>query len=106
MSYLVLLLAGVFEAAWAYTLKISEGMTRLVPAGLTVVFMGLSLWLLSVAMKDLPLSIAYPVWTGVGAIGAALFGIIVLGEPTSALKWASMVCVLGGIAGLTVAGAH
>lgn len=106
MEYIILLFAGLFEAAWAYTLKISEGMTRLIPAGLTVVFMALSVWLLSQAMKGMPLSIAYPIWTGIGAIGAALFGVLVLGEPATALKFASIFLILGGIFGLSLSGAH
>ena len=81
-------------------------MTRLIPAGLTVIFMALSVWLLSQSMKGLPLSVAYPVWTGIGAIGAALFGVLVLGEPATALKFASIFLILAGILGLSLSGAH
>ena len=80
MHMLILAIAGLFEAAWSYTLKLSEGMSRLAPAALTVVFMELSVYLLSVAMRNLPLSVAYPVWTGIGAVGSAALGFVVLGE--------------------------
>lgn len=106
MHMLILAVAGLFEAAWSYTLKLSEGMSRLAPAALTVVFMGLSVYLLSVAMRNLPLSVAYPVWTGIGAIGSAALGFVVLGEPVTALKAGSIVLILGGIVGLSVAGGH
>ncbi|MGM7375808.1 DMT family transporter, partial [Acinetobacter baumannii] len=70
----ILILAGVFEVIWAYSMKMSEGFTRLTPSIITVVFMILSVVLLSISMKTLPLGTAYTVWTGIGAIGSYLVG--------------------------------
>lgn len=75
MAWAILILAGVFEVIWAYSMKMSEGFTRLTPSIITVVFMILSVVLLSISMKTLPLGTAYTVWTGIGAIGSFLVGI-------------------------------
>ncbi|HCU41478.1 MAG TPA: QacE family quaternary ammonium compound efflux SMR transporter, partial [Acinetobacter nosocomialis] len=75
MAWAILILAGVFEIIWAYSMKMSEGFTRLTPSVITVVFMILSVVLLSISMKTLPLGTAYTVWTGIGAIGSFLVGI-------------------------------
>ncbi len=81
MAWAILILAGVFEIIWAYSMKMSEGFTRLTPSVITVVFMILSVVLLSISMKTLPLGTAYTVWTGIGAIGSFLVGIFFLHEP-------------------------
>lgn len=78
MAWAILILAGVFEVIWAYSMKMSEGFTRLTPSVITVVFMILSVVLLSISMKTLPLGTAYTVWTGIGAIGSFLVGIFFL----------------------------
>ncbi len=78
MAWAILILAGVFEIIWAYSMKMSEGFTRLTPSVITVVFMILSVVLLSISMKTLPLGTAYTVWTGIGAIGSFLVGIFFL----------------------------
>ncbi|MGS5758026.1 DMT family transporter, partial [Acinetobacter baumannii] len=78
MAWAILILAGVFEVIWAYSMKMSEGFTRLTPSIITVVFMILSVVLLSISMKTLPLGTAYTVWTGIGAIGSFLVGIFFL----------------------------
>lgn len=84
MAWIVLVLAGIFEVVWAYSMKMSEGFTRFVPSVITLIFMVLSFALLAYAMRTLPLGTAYTIWTGIGAVGSFLLGIFVLGEPTSA----------------------
>lgn len=81
MAWLILILAGMFEVIWAYSMKLSEGFTKLVPSIITIIFMILSIILLSISMRSLPLGTAYTVWTGIGAIGSFLLGILFLHEP-------------------------
>ncbi|HLF30085.1 MAG TPA: quaternary ammonium compound efflux SMR transporter SugE [Xanthomonadales bacterium] len=100
MPWLVLFLAGLFEVAWAVGLKYSEGFSRLWPSLGTIVAMGMSLWLLGVAMKSLPLGTAYAVWVGVGAAGTVMMGIILLGEPANPARLISVGLILAGIIGL------
>jgi len=83
MKWIVLILAGLFETGWAIGLKYTEGFTRLRPTLWTVLAMGISLWLLGVAMKTLPVGTAYSVWVGVGAVGTVILGIILFGEPAN-----------------------
>lgn len=103
MNWLVLVLAGLFEIAWAVGLKYSEGFTRLWPSVGTIVAMLISLGLLGIAMKSLPLGTAYAVWVGVGAVGTAILGIILFGEPADALRLLSLGLILAGIVGLKLA---
>jgi quaternary ammonium compound-resistance protein SugE len=103
MSWFILILAGLFEVAWAVGLKYTEGFTRLWPTVGTVVAMLASIWLLGIAMKDLPLGTAYAVWVGVGAIGTAILGIVLLGEPANAGRLVSLGLILAGIIGLKLA---
>lgn len=103
MSWFILILAGLFEVAWAVGLKYTEGLTRLWPTVGTVVAMLASIWLLGIAMKDLPLGTAYAVWVGVGAIGTAILGIVLLGEPANAGRLVSLGLILAGIIGLKLA---
>lgn len=103
MAWFLLLLAGLLEVVWAFALKASEGFTRPVPSAVTIVGAGASFWLLALAMRDLPLGTAYAVWTGIGALGAFVVGILVLGEGAGALRLASATLILAGIVGLKIA---
>ena len=103
MSWLILFLAGLFEVAWAVGLKYTEGFTRLWPSLGTGVAMLVSIWLLAVAMKDLPLGTAYAVWVGVGAVGTAILGIVLFNEPANAGRLVSLALILAGIIGLKLA---
>lgn len=97
MAWAILILAGVFEIIWAYSMKMSEGFTRLTPSVITVVFMILSVVLLSISMKTLPLGTAYTVWTGIGAIGSFLVGILFLHEPIGAMRMIAAVLIVSGL---------
>lgn len=103
MSWLILILAGLFEVAWAVGLKYTEGFTKLWPSLGTGVAMLVSIWLLAVAMKDLPLGTAYAVWVGVGAVGTAILGIVLFNEPANAGRLVSLALILAGIIGLKLA---
>jgi quaternary ammonium compound-resistance protein SugE len=103
MTWIILLIAGLFEVGWAVGLKYTEGFTRLWPSLWTATSMVVSLWLLGIALKTLPLGTAYAVWVGVGAVGAVAFGIIVLREPASALRLVSVGLIVAGIVGLKLA---
>ncbi|MDO7426992.1 DMT family transporter [Acinetobacter seifertii] len=97
MAWAILILAGVFEIIWAYSMKMSEGFTRLTPSVITIVFMILSVVLLSISMKTLPLGTAYTVWTGIGAIGSFLVGIFFLNEPIGAMRMIAAVLIVSGL---------
>ncbi len=97
MAWLLLLLAGVLEIVWAYSMKLSAGFTRPGPALVTLVTMAASFALLSLSMKTLPLGTAYTVWTGIGAVGAFVVGIVVLGEPASPLRLVAAALIVGGL---------
>ena len=97
MAWLILILAGIFEVIWAYSMKLSEGFTRLTPSVVTIVFMVLSVGLLSISMRTLPLGTAYTVWTGIGAIGAFVVGIIVFNEPMTAMRMIAAVLIVSGL---------
>ena len=103
MSWLILLLAGLFEIAWAVGLKYTEGFTRPVPTALTVGAMLVSLGLLGLAMKQLPLGTAYAIWTGIGAIGTVIAGIILFGESLTLLRIGSVALIVCGLVGLKLA---
>ena len=105
MSWLILLIAGLFEVAWAIGLKYTEGFTRFWPTVGTILAMVVSLWLLGLAMKALPVGTAYAVWVGVGALGTALLGIALFGEPASVGRLLSLLLILCGIVGLKLASA-
>lgn len=106
MAWLVLVLAGLFEVCWAIGLKYTEGFTRLWPSVLTLLAMGISIGLLSLAMKTLPVGTAYAVWVGMGAVGTAILGIVLLGEPASAGRLLSLGLIVAGIVGLKLASPH
>lgn len=97
MAWIVLILAGIFEIVWAYSMKLSEGFTRLTLSIITIVFMVLSFALLAYAMRTLPLGTAYTIWTGIGAVGSFLIGIWVLGEPATALRMLAAVLIISGL---------
>lgn len=100
MAWLTLLLAGLCEIAWAIGLKHSQGFTRFWPSVATVAVMALSFFLLAVALRQLPLGTAYAVWTGIGAVGTAVYGIWRLGEPTDMTRLACIALIVAGIVGL------
>lgn len=100
MEWTYLLIAGLLEVVWAVGLKYTEGWTQLWPSVGTVAAMILSFWFLSLALKGLPIGTAYAVWTGIGAVGTALVGIVALGEPRDAARLACIVLIVAGIAGL------
>lgn len=97
MAWILLFTAGVLEVLWAFTMKKSDGFTRLDASVITVVAMIASFGLLSVAMKTLPLGTAYTVWTGIGAVGAFLVGIALLGEPMNAMRVIAAVLIVFGL---------
>lgn len=97
MAWLYLLLAGVLEIVWATGMKQSQGFTRLVPTVITFAAMLASFGLLAVAMRSLPLGTAYAVWTGIGALGAFVLGIVLLGEPASLMRLAAAGLILSGL---------
>lgn len=103
MSWVILVLAGLFEIGWAIGLKYTEGFTRLWPTVGTVAAMAISLGLLGVAMKSLPVGTAYAVWVGVGAVGTAILGIVLLGESANAGRVISLGLIVAGIIGLKLA---
>ena len=97
MAWLLLLVAGLLEIVWAYTMKRSEGFTRLAPSVVTLVAMIASFGLLSVAMRSLPLGTAYTVWTGIGALGSFVVGVAALGEPMGAGRVAAAALIVAGL---------
>lgn len=100
MNWLILLLAGLFEIGWAIGLKYTDGFTRLWPTVGTGLSMAVSMGLLGIAMKGLPVGTAYAIWVGVGAVGTAILGIVLLGEPANAGRMASLGLIVVGIIGL------
>jgi quaternary ammonium compound-resistance protein SugE len=100
MAWIILVLAGLFEIGWAIGLKYTEGFTRPWPTAGTVVSMAISLWLLGIAMKSLPVGTAYSVWVGVGAVGTVILGIVLLDEPANAARLISVALIVAGIVGL------
>jgi|SRR6478609_4938842 quaternary ammonium compound-resistance protein SugE len=103
MAWLLLMLAGLFEVGWAIGLKYTNGFTRLWPTIGTVLAMVVSLWLLGIAMKSLPVGTSYAVWVGVGAVGTAIMGIVLLGEVANAGRLISLGLIIAGIVGLKIA---
>ena len=100
MAWFTLLLAGLFEIVWAIGLKYTDGFTRLWPTVGTVLAMVISIVLLGLAVKTLPLGTAYAVWTGIGAVGTATLGILLLGEPATAGRLISLSLIVAGIISL------
>ena len=103
MAWAILIVAGLFEVGWAIGLKYTEGFTRFWPTVGTVAAMIVSLGLLGVAMKSLPVGTSYAVWVGVGAVGTAILGIVLLGESANAGRLISLALIVAGIVGLKLA---
>jgi quaternary ammonium compound-resistance protein SugE len=103
MVWLLLIIAGLFEVGWAIGLKYTEGFTRLWPSVWTVAAMIVSVYLLAVAVRTLPIGTGYAVWTGIGAAGTALLGIVLFGESADAVRLASIGLIIAGIIGLKIA---
>jgi quaternary ammonium compound-resistance protein SugE len=103
MSWVYLFLAGLLEIGWAIGLKYTHGFTRLVPTVLTAISMLASLGMLGLALRDLPVGTAYAVWTGIGAVGTAILGIYLLGEPAAVGRLACIGLIVAGIVGLKLA---
>ena len=106
MPWILLVSAGLLEIVWAYFMKQSQGFTRLAPTAITIVTMIASFGLLSVAMRTLPLGTAYTVWTGIGAVGAFLVGIAVLGEQVSIVRILAAVMIVGGLVLMKLSSTH
>ncbi|AMQ81968.1 MULTISPECIES: quaternary ammonium compound efflux SMR transporter SugE [Pseudomonas] len=102
MSWIILFFAGLFEVGWAVGLKYTDGFSRPLPTVLTVAAMAVSLGLLGLAMKELPLGTAYAIWTGVGAVGTVIAGIILFGESMALIRLASVALIVTGLIGLKV----
>src|SRR5690606_23803599 len=100
MSWVYLFVAGLFEVGWAIGLKYTDGFTRLVPTVLTAASMVISLFLLGIALKTLPVGTAYAVWTGIGAVGPAILGVYLLGEPATVGRLVCIGLIVSGIVGL------
>ncbi len=102
MSWIILFFAGLFEVGWAVGLKYTDGFTRPLPTVLTIAAMAISLGLLGLAMKELPLGTAYAIWTGVGAVGTVIAGIILFGESMALVRLVSVALIITGLVGLKV----
>lgn len=100
MAWVYLLVAGLLETVWAVSLKYSEGFTKFLPSAITVVAMALSIYLLALSLKSLPLGTAYTVWTGIGAIGAVVYGMIMFDEPKDIIRILFVLMIIAGIVGL------
>ena len=100
MSWIILIFAGLFEVGWAVGLKYTDGFSRPLPTALTIAAMAVSLGLLGLAMKELPLGTAYAIWTGVGAVGTVIAGIILFGESMALFRLASVALIIAGLVGL------
>lgn len=105
MAWIYLFAAGLFEIGWAVGMKYTYGFTRLVPSLLTVASMAVSLGLLGLALKTLPLGTAYAIWTGIGTIGTVILGIVLFAEPADALRLACIGLIVAGILGLKLVSA-
>ena len=103
MSWIILVLAGLFEIAWAIGLKYTEGFTRLWPSLGTIAAMAISVGLLGIAMRSLPVGTAYAIWVGIGAVGTVILGIVLMGDPASPGRLASLALIVAGIVGLKLA---
>ena len=98
--WMTLSIAGLLEVGWAVGLKYADGFTKPWPSALTLVAMAASMWLLAQAARQLPIGTAYAVWTGIGAVGTALLGMVLFGEPRTAIRLTCIVLIVAGIVGL------
>ena len=99
-AWLLLLAAGLLEVIWAVGLKYTEGFSRLLPSVITIAAMIASVWLLALALKSIPVGTGYAVWTGIGAVGTAILGIVLFSEPATAARLACIGLIVAGILGL------
>jgi quaternary ammonium compound-resistance protein SugE len=106
MAWMLLLAAGLLEIVWAYTMKLSQGFSRPLPTVVTISVMLASFALLSLSMKTLPLGTAYAVWTGIGATGAFVVGVVVLGEPLTAGRIVAAALIVTGLAVMKLTASH
>ena len=102
MAWVYLVIAGLFEMGWAIGLKYTDGFTKLVPTSLTVLAMVISVALLGLALRDLPVGTGYAVWTGIGTVGTALLGMYLFGDPATVARLACISLIVAGIIGLKV----
>ncbi|MDF8369297.1 multidrug efflux SMR transporter [Weissella paramesenteroides] len=106
MTWFYLILAGLFEVVWSSTMKLSEGFTQISWTMLTVIGMIASFGFLALSLKHLPLSLAYPIWTGVGAVGSIIVGVFLFGDKVSTLTWLFIILLVIGIIGIKVTSGH
>lgn len=102
MSWIYLLIAGLFEVAWATTMKLSHGLTQFWFTAMTVAGLVLSFWFLSLAVRHLPLSLSYPIWTGIGAVGSIIVGVLLFKDQLPASTWFFVALLIIGIVGIKV----
>jgi quaternary ammonium compound-resistance protein SugE len=102
MNWIILIIAGLFETAWVIGMKYSEGFTKLYPGLFVVITMIISVYLLSISLRTLPVGSAYAVWTGIGAVGTAVLGIILFGESKELIRLVCIFLIIVGITGLRV----
>lgn len=100
MAWIYLTIAGLFEIGWAIGLKYSDGFSKPLPSFMTVIAMAFSVWLLALAMRTIPVGTAYAVWTGIGAIGVAVLGMVLFGESREILRVVCLFLIIAGIIGL------
>ncbi len=103
MTWLILVIAGLFETAWAIGLKYTDGFSRFWPSLWTIVAMVISVWLLGLCVKTLPVGTAYAIWVGIGAVGTVILGIMLFNEPVSVLRIGSLLLIIAGMIGLKLA---
>lgn len=100
MNWIYLIIAGIFEVVWSTTMKLSHGFTKLNYTIMTIVGLALSMGLLALAVKKMPMSLAYPIWTGVGAVGSIIVGVVLFGDKLSPLTWCFVILLLISIVGI------
>ncbi|KAA3642127.1 MAG: quaternary ammonium compound-resistance protein SugE [Proteobacteria bacterium] len=100
MAWFYLFVAGLFECVWAVGLKYTEGFSKPIPSVVTVMAMGASVWMLALAMKEIPIGTAYAIWTGIGAVGVAIVGMLLFDESRELLRLISLMLIITGIVGL------
>ncbi len=102
MSWVYLFIAGLLEIVWAIGLKYTEGFTKLVPSAITILAMAASIWFLALALRTIPIGTGYAIWTGIGATGTAILGIVLFAEPATAARLLCIGVIVAGIVGLKV----
>ena len=102
MHWIYLIIAGLFEVVWATTMKLSHGFTKISFTIYTIIGLALSMFFLSIAIKKMPMSLAYPIWTGIGAVGSIIAGVIIFGDKMSLLTWVFVALLLISIIGIKI----